>query len=132
MTVEFYSQPTSASGGSFRVYTSSRPQNGSGVLSSLVSFLAPIGRFAMRALRGRIGKRVAAKGAEVLTGVAADALRGKRVGESVKKRSLEALSTTNRRPRKKLKQRPKKAVKRAASAFSKSSKKKRITSAKLF
>ena len=81
MTVDFYSQPTFASRGKYRVYNSSRTQNGSGILSSIASFLAPMGK----RLLSSFGKKVAAKGAQVLTGVAADALRGQRVGDSIKR-----------------------------------------------
>ena len=135
MAAEFYSKPTFATGGMYHVYNSSRPQNGSGVLGSVASFLTPMGKLAMRGLSSKIGKKVAAKGAEVLTGVAVDALRGQRVGESMKKRSrdaaLEALTSSYTKPAKKLKQKQKKkqAVKRPASVNTSTtrSKKRRVT-----
>ena len=105
MSSEFYAQPTFASGGIYRVYNSSRPQNGSGIFSSIASFLTPIGK----RLISQIGRRAVTKVPQVLSGVVLDALRGKRIGEAMKNRSrdtvLEALSLKNSAPVKKLKQR---------------------------
>lgn len=112
MTVDFYSQPTFASGGQYRVYNSSRTQNGSGILSSIASFLVPMGK----RLLSSFGKKAAAKGAEVLTNVAADALRGQRVGESIKRRARDAaLDVLEGAVSKKLKQNGVKRVRRPVS-----------------
>ena len=112
---EFYAQSTSASGGICGVYNSSRPQNGSGILSSIASFLTPIGK----RLIGQIGRRAVSKVPQLLSGVALDALRGKRIGGAMKNRSrdavLEALSVKQSAPVKKLKQR---GVKRPGSSAS--------------
>ena len=122
MSVDFYSQPSFASGRPYRIYNSSRPQNGSGILSSIASFLAPIGKMAIRGLTGNIGRKVASKGAEVLTGVAVDALRGQHVGESLKRRARNAALDALTAPVRKLKQ---KGVKRSKSKIGKASKRRR-------
>ena len=122
MSVDFYSQPSFASGRTYRFYNSSRPQNGPGILSSIASFLAPIGKMAIRGLTGNIGRKVASKGAEVLTGVAVDALRGQHVGESLKRRARNAALDALTAPVRKLKQ---KGVKRSKSKIGKASKRRR-------
>ena len=121
MSVDFYSRPTFMSGGLYRVYAGSRAQYGSGVLSSIRKYMTPLGSTALRGIQAvgrnktfrKVAKKAAEKGAEVLTGVAVDALQGHHIGESLKKRShqaaLETLvgSSSNERPRKKLKQKQK-------------------------
>lgn len=132
MSIEFYSRPTFMSGGLYRVYAGSRPQHGSGILSNIRSYMAPLGSTALRGLKSvarnktfrQVAKKAAEKGAEVLTGVAVDALQGEHIGESLKSRSRQAALETlvgppsNNSRRKKLKQnqKSKKTKKRLPSA----------------
>ena len=103
MIDHFYSTPSNQVGG-LRVYGGYRRQRGAGVFGSMRSFMAPIGRQALRGVKAiaknktvrNIAKKAAQKSAEVLTGVAVDALQGRDIGESFKERSrtatLEALT----------------------------------------
>lgn len=131
MSVEFYARPTFMSGGKYQVYSGGPLQRGGGILSSMRSYLAPMGSKALQGMKAiarnktvqSIAKKAAERGAEVLTGVAVDALQGRDVGNSFKERSRQAAldtltgnsSNTSARPkpRKKLKQ--KKGRKRLAS-----------------
>ena len=103
MSANFYSIPSNQVGG-YIVYGSQRRQRGAGVFGSFRKFMAPIGRQALAGVKSiaknktvqDIAKKAAAKSAEVLTGVAVDALQGHNVHESLKERSriaaLEALT----------------------------------------
>ena len=103
MSANFYSIPSNQVGG-FIVYGNHRRQRGAGAFGSFRKFMAPIGRQALSGIKSiaknktvqNIAKKAAAKGAEVLTGVAVDALHGRNVHESLKERSrnaaLEALT----------------------------------------
>ena len=93
----FYTTPTNLSGG-YIVYKGSRRQRGAGIFGSLRQYMSPIGRQALQGIKKiarnktvqNIAKKAAAKGAEVLTTVAVDALHGRDVGESLRERSREA------------------------------------------
>jgi hypothetical protein len=71
-------------------------------MGSFRKYMAPIGRQAFKGIKQvarsktmrRIGKAAAAKGAEVLTGVAVDALTGQNVGESFKNRTRDVALRT--------------------------------------
>lgn len=109
MNSNFYSAPSTMAGG-YTVYGGYRRQRGAGVFGSFRKYMAPIGRQALsgmktvgkHAARGvkklaknklvqNIAKKAAETGAEVLTGVAVDALQGRNVGESLKSRGREVL-----------------------------------------
>lgn len=106
MNNAFYAAPSSMSGG-YTVYGGYRRQRGAGIFSSFRKYMAPIGRQAISGLKTiarnkavqEIAKKAATKGAEVLTGVAVDALQGRNVGEAFKERArnatLEALGATS-------------------------------------
>ena len=96
MIDSFYSQPSRKS---FVVYSGGYVhQRGGGVFGSFRKFMAPVGRSALSGLKAvarnktvqDIAKKAATKGAEVLTGVAVDALQGRNVHESLKERSRDA------------------------------------------
>ena len=99
--MNFYTAPSSMAGG-FTVYGGYRRQRGAGVLGSFRKFMAPVGRQALSGIKSfarnktvqQIAKQAAAKGAEVLTGVAVDALQGRNIGESLKERSRDAALRT--------------------------------------
>jgi len=93
--------------GGYNIYQGYRRQRGAGVLGSFRQAVAPIGARALSGMTNlaqnklvqNIGKQVAAKGADVLTGVAIDALYGRNIGQSLKERSKEvALKTLTGRP----------------------------------
>ena len=108
MNHNFYSAPSSMSGG-YIVYGGYRRQRGAGFRASFRNFMAPIktqaasfakqaGKQAVRGIKAlarnetvrNIAKTAATKGAEVLTGVAVDALHGRDAGESFRERSRQA------------------------------------------
>ena len=101
MSDAFYSAPSYMSGG-YIVYGERRRQRGAGIMGSFRKYMAPIGRQAFKGIKQvarsktmrRIGKAAAAKGAEVLTGVAVDALTGQNVGESFKNRTRDVALRT--------------------------------------
>ncbi|MEL7307315.1 MAG: hypothetical protein AAGK05_05200 [Pseudomonadota bacterium] len=102
MSIEFYARPTFMSGGNYRVYAGGPFQRGGGILSSIRSYLAPMGSKALQGIKTiarnktvqNIARKAAEKGAEVLTSVAVDALQGHDVGNSFKERSRQmALNT---------------------------------------
>ena len=114
MNSAFYTAPSYMSGG-YTVYGGSRRQRGGGMFGSFRKMMAPIGRQALTGLKSlarnktvqRMAKQAAEKSAEVLVGVAADAIQGRNAGESFKERAqnaaLEALGVThseNQVPRK--------------------------------
>jgi len=98
MSANFYSAPTYMSGGAFTIYSGSRRQMGGGFLGSLRSAMAPMGRNILKGFKSLarnktvqdIAKTAAQKGAEVLTGVAVDALQGQNIGQSLEARSKRA------------------------------------------
>lgn len=100
MTANFYAAPSHMAGG-FIVYGGYRRQRGAGVFGSFRKFMAPIGRQALSGVKAiarnktvqDIAKKAAQKGAEVLTGVAVDALQGRDIGQSFKERSRNAALT---------------------------------------
>jgi len=122
MATNFYSMPTYMSGGAFNIYAGARRQFGGGFFSSLRTSLAPVGKNMLKGMKSLaknktfqdIAKTAAQKGAEVLTGVAVDALQGQHIGRSLEERSkraaLEALIGNNDSPpptkRKKIQIRP--------------------------
>lgn len=140
MSVEFYARPTFMSGGNYQVYAGGPFQRGGGILSSMRSYLAPIGSKALQGIKAMarnktvqsIAKKAAERGAEVLTGVAVDALQGRDIGNSLKERSRQmALNTltgnssnASPQPRRRKKLKQKKSRKRLPST-------KRIASAPL-
>lgn len=99
--MNFYTAPSTMAGG-FTVYGGYRRQRGAGVLGSFRKFMAPVGRQALSGMKSfaknktvrQIAKQAATKGAEVLTGVAVDALQGRNIGESLKERSRDAALRT--------------------------------------
>ena len=106
MNANFYTAPTNMSGG-YTVYGGYRRQRGAGIFGSFRKYMAPIGRQAFSGLKSiarnktvqDIAKKAAAKGAEVLTGVAVDALQGRNIGESLRERGREvALRTLTGEP----------------------------------
>ena len=109
MSANFYSIPSNQVGG-YIVYGSQRRQRGAGVFGSFRKFMAPVGKQALAGVKSiaknktvqEIAKKAAAKSAEVLTGVAVDALQGRNVHESFKERSrtaaLEALTGKSLEP----------------------------------
>ena len=98
MSNNFYTDPSYQRGG-YTVYGGYRRQRGAGVFGSFRNFMAPIGRQALSGIKNiarnktvqNLAKQAAAKGAEVLTGVAVDALQGRNIGESFKQRGKEAV-----------------------------------------
>lgn len=96
MTSNFYTAPSGMAGG-YIVYGGYRRQRGAGVLGSFRKYLAPVGKQALLGMKAiaknktvrKIAKKAAAKGVEVLAGVAVDALQGRNIGESLKERSRE-------------------------------------------
>ena len=96
MSVNFYTAPSNMTGGMI-VYGGYRRQRGAGAFGSFRKYMAPIGRQALQGLKSiaknktvrSIAKTAAQKGAEVLTGVAVDALQGRDVGEAFKERARE-------------------------------------------
>ena len=116
MIDSFYVQPSRQN---YVVYSGGYVhQRGGGVFRSFRTFMAPVGRSALSGVKAiaknktvqKIAKKAATKGAEVLTGVAVDALQGRDIHESLKERSrnaaLEALTgesnagVSNKRKRK--------------------------------
>ena len=101
MTNNFYSAPSSMTGG-YIVYGGYRRQRGAGLFGSFRNFMAPIGKQALSGVKAiarnkavqDIAKKAAMKGAEVLTGVAVDALQGQNIGDSLKNRSRQAALET--------------------------------------
>ena len=101
MASNFYAAPSYMTGG-YAVYGGYRRQRGAGILGSFRNFMAPIGRQALQGIKSiarnktvrDIAKQAAAKGAEVLTGVAVDALQGRNIGESFRERGREAALRT--------------------------------------
>ena len=96
MATNFYSAPSHMAGG-YIVYGGYRRQRGAGVFGSFRKFMAPIGRQALSGIKAiarnkavqDIAKKAAEKGAEVITGVAFDALQGQDIGQSFKERTRE-------------------------------------------
>lgn len=141
----FYSAPSGMAGG-YIIYGGYRRQRGAGMFGSFRNYIAPagkhivsglgkatldaIGKTAMDGVKQAsksdivrdIAKKAGETGAQVLSGVALDALQGKNVGESVQRRSkemlmnkLNSLGAPLRRPpakkaKKKLKQRKRRAL----------------------
>ncbi len=101
MSSNFYSAPSYMTGG-FTIYGGYRRQRGAGIFGSFRKIMAPIGRQAISGLKKvaqnktvqDIAKKAAAKGAEVLTGVAVDALQGRNIGESFKERGRDVALRT--------------------------------------
>ena len=97
MSIDFYSAPSNMAGG-YIVYKGSRRQRGAGIFGSFRKFLVPAGRQALSGIKKlasnktvqNIAKKAAETGAEVLTGVAVDALQGRNIGESFKERGQQA------------------------------------------
>ena len=97
MAHNFYTAPSYMTGG-YAVYGGSRRQRGGGIFASFRNALAPFGRQALAGIKSmaknktvrRIARQAAEKSAEVLAGVAVDALQGRNVGESFKERSRDA------------------------------------------
>ena len=91
----FYANPSSAAGGGYLVY---RVQRGGGRFGAFRNFMAPIGKSALAGIKSiaknqtvrNIAKKAAATGAEILTGVAVDALQGRDIHQAFKDRSKEA------------------------------------------
>lgn len=102
MSANFYATPSTMVGGGFTVYGGYRRQRGAGVFGSFRKYLAPVGRQALSGIKQiarnktvqKIAKQAAAKGAEVLSGVAIDALQGRNIGESFKERGREVALRT--------------------------------------
>ena len=123
MSYTFYSAPSRMTGG-YTVYGGYRRQRGGGMFGSFRKMIAPIGRQALSGLKSlaknktvqKIAKKAAEKSAEVLTGVAVDALQGNNVGDSFKERartaaleSMGVIKTPRKRKVRKLKQRKRSA-----------------------
>ena len=143
MTTAFYSAPSHMSGG-YIVYGGYRRQRGAGVFGSFRKFMAPIGRQALSGIKKiasnktvqGIAKKAAEKGAEILTGVAVDALQGRDIGQSFKERGREtalraltgapAPQASNNQVRKRKRRGRSKSVKKL-----KQKKRKRVSSVKL-
>ena len=97
MNNAFYTAPSYMAGG-YTVYGGYRRQRGAGMFGSFRKMMAPIGRQAFRGLKTiaknktvrQIAKQAAQKSAEVLSGVAVDALQGRNVGDSFKERARNA------------------------------------------
>ena len=102
MNTNFYAAPSHMTGGTFTVYGGYRRQRGAGILGSFRQYMAPIGRQALSGIKQiarnktvqNIAKQAAAKGAEVLAGVAVDALQGRNIGDSLKQRSRDVALRT--------------------------------------
>ena len=107
----FYSAPSNMAGG-YIIYGGYRRQRqqGAGMFGSFRKYMVPVGRNLLSGAKtaGRhlvsgvkaaarnktvrkIAKKAAKTGAEVLTGATVDALQGRNVGESLKRRAQEAL-----------------------------------------
>jgi len=143
MATNFYSVPTYMSGGAFSVYAGSRRQLGGGFFSSLRSSLKPVGRTMLTGMKNiaknktfqEIAKTAAQKGAEVLTGVAVDALQGQHIGKSLEERSkraaLEALIGNDDSPppskRRKTKIQPRKTTRKVVKGLKQKTFPKRIS-----
>ena len=106
MATSFYSAPSHMAGG-YIVNSGYRRQRGAGVFASMRKYMAPIGRQALSGIKSiarnktvqGIAKKAAAKGAEVLTGVAVDALQERDIGQSFKERGRDvALRTLTGEP----------------------------------
>lgn len=88
--------------GGYTVYGGYRRQRGGGIFGSFRKMMAPVGRQALSGIKAiarnktvrNIAKQAAAKGAEVLAGVAVDALQGRNIGESFKERGREVAMQT--------------------------------------
>ena len=97
MSANFYAAPSVMSGAGFTVYGGYRRQRGAGIFGSFRKYMAPIGRQALSGMKTvaanksvqNMAKQAAAKGAEVLTGVAIDAIHGRNVGDSFQQRGRE-------------------------------------------
>ena len=98
MVANFYSKPSSMTGGLLPIYAGKRRLKGGKLFGSLRNFMAPIGKQILHGLKTvaknksvqNIAKEVAKRGTEVLANVAVDALQGRHVGESFKERAKEA------------------------------------------
>ena len=115
----FYNSPSYMSGG-YTVYGGTRRQRGGSIFGSIRKMFAPVGRRAIDEVKNvatLAARKTAAKGAQVLSGVALDAIRGRNIGDSFKKRgtaaamqsleeTLAPLAQGNYPPRKKQKQQP--------------------------
>jgi len=105
MASGFYTSPSYMNGGSFTIYSGSRRQRGGSfmgsmrnALGSVRSAMRPVGRNIAKGFKSivknktvqDIAKKAAQKGAEVLTGVAVDALQGRNARESLEERAKQA------------------------------------------
>ena len=127
MSQNFYTAPSYMTGG-YTVYGGYRRQRGGGIFSSFRSSLAPIGRQALAGMKSiaknqavrQIARQAAEKGAEVLAGVAVDAIQGRNIGDSIKERAKDAAlqslgatpatTTPARKKKRKLKQKKQSAT----------------------
>lgn len=138
MSNSFYSAPSAMSGG-FTVYGGYRRQRGGGIFGSFRKMMAPVGKQAWSAMKKvasnktvqSIARKAAEKGAEVVAGVAVDALQGRNIGESIKERARDAalqslgVPPSNAVPQKRFKQ--KKRLAPAKNIFEPPAKKQRRT-----
>ena len=84
--------------GGYTVYGGYRRQRGGGIFGSFRKMMAPVAKQTLRGIKGiaknkavqKIAKQAARKSAQVLTGVATDALQGRDVGTSFKERVRDA------------------------------------------
>lgn len=88
--------------GGYAVYGGYRRQRGGKLFGSFRKMMAPIGRQALSGLKSvarnktvrSIAKQAAQKGAEVLSGVAMDAMQGRNIGEAFRERGREVAMRT--------------------------------------
>lgn len=139
MAASFYSAPSIMSGG-FTVYGGYRRQRGGGLFGSFRKFMAPMGRQALSGIKSLarnktvrdLAKKAAEKSAEVLAGVAVDALQGRNIGEAIKERGRQAaLNTIMGGPETSNPPRKRKAAKSKGKRGQKLKQRKRLGSAKV-
>ena len=102
MTSSFYTGPSYMNGGAFTIYSGSRRQRGGGFMGSIRSMMAPVGRNVLKGMKSiaknkaiqKVAKVAAQKGAEILTGVAVDALQGQNIGDSFGARTRQVALNT--------------------------------------
>lgn len=97
MNANFYTAPSVMTGG-YTVYGGYRRQRGGGMFGSFRKMMAPVAKQTMKGIKSiaknktvqKIAKKAAQKSAEVLTGVAIDALSGRDIDTSFRERARDA------------------------------------------
>lgn len=79
-TADFYSRPSHEfrGGAGFPVFSGSRRQRGGGIFGTLAKFFTPIAK--------NVGKSLLVNGIDLAKNVAHDAMQGRNIGESLKRR----------------------------------------------